>query len=101
MDLQRGTNISHWLSQSTRRGADRRGGFTHTDVRRLADLGFDHLRLPVDEEQMWDERGNREPEAWELMASFLDWCHADGLRVVVDLHILRASRSGTATTMPR
>jgi len=88
-EIRRGTNVSHWLSQSDRRGAERRGAFTRDDVRKLADLGLDHLRLPIDEEQMWNASGGREPEAWELMNAFLDWCDEAGLRAVVDLHILR------------
>lgn len=50
--LRRGTNISHWLSQSTRRGAKRREVFLRKDAAFLAGLGLDHLRLPVDEEHL-------------------------------------------------
>lgn len=57
--VKRGTNISHWLSQSDRRGDARREFFTQDDVRYLAGLGFDHLRIPVDEEQLFDEAANR------------------------------------------
>jgi len=88
--IQRGTNISHWLSQSKRRGAERRAWFTQPDVKRLADLGLDHLRIPIDEEQMWDEAGNPEPEAFDLLQAALDWCADVGLRAIVDLHILRS-----------
>jgi endoglucanase len=88
--IQRGTNISHWLSQSKRRGAERKAWFTEPDVKRLADLGLDHLRIPIDEEQMWDERGAPESEAFDLLHSALGWCDSAGLRAVVDLHILRS-----------
>jgi endoglucanase len=56
--VKRGTNISHWLSQSRNRGAERLNWFTKEDVAFLAGLGFDHLRIPIDEEQMWDASGN-------------------------------------------
>jgi endoglucanase len=88
--VRRGTNISHWLSQSKARGAERKAFFTQADVQRIADWGFDHLRLPIDEEQMWDEQGDRHAEAFELMGAALDWCAAAGLKVIVDLHILRS-----------
>jgi endoglucanase len=88
-EIRRGTNISHWLSQSDRRGQERRSFFTREDVRRIADWGFDHLRLPVDEEQLWDETGRREAEAFDLLEAGLDWCAEAGLRAIVDLHILR------------
>lgn len=85
-----GTNISHWLSQSDRRGPERKAFFTRDDVRRIADWGFDHIRLPVDEEQMWDPAARPEPEAFDLLDAALDWCEQAGLKVIVDLHILRS-----------
>ena len=87
--INRGTNISHWLSQSDKRGEARRASFTREDVDRIADWGFDHIRLPVDEMQMWDDSGAQEAEAFDLMDSALDWAEEAGLNVVVDLHILR------------
>jgi len=90
LEINRGTNISHWLSQSTARGADRRAWFTRDDVDRIAGWGFDHIRLPIDEEQMWADNGTRLAEAFELLGNAVDWCAAAGLRVVVDLHILRS-----------
>jgi len=59
-------------------------------MQRIAGWGFDHVRLPIDEEQMWDDAGGREVEAFDLLGQGLDWCAAAGLRVVVDLHILRS-----------
>ena len=96
--IQRGTNISEWLSQSGKRGLDRVNFFTEADARLIAQLGFDHIRLPIDEEQMWDEAGRRDPEAFSLLDAALDWCEQYGLRAVVDLHILRSHYFVTAAT---
>jgi endoglucanase len=87
--IRRGTNISHWLSQSDRRGKARATFFTRDDVKRIADWGFDHIRLPIDEQQMWNDKGVKEPEAFELMHAAIGWAADAGLKVVVDLHILR------------
>jgi endoglucanase len=100
LKIGRGTNISHWLSQSDRRGPERRAWFTQEDVRRIADWGFDHIRLPIDEEQMWDDAGRQNAEAFELMDSALDWAEQAGLNMIVDLHILR-SHCFTQTTEPK
>jgi endoglucanase len=89
-EVHRGTNVSEWLSQSARRGKERQAWFTRADVERIKSLGFDHVRLPVDEEQLWDSAGKPDAKAFGLLDSALDWVTAAGLRAIVDLHTLRA-----------
>ena len=88
--IKRGTNISHWLSQSDARGEERKNYFTEKDVKYLAGLGFDHLRIPIDEMQLWHENGEKDEEAFSLLQNALDWCAKYKLKAVVDLHILRS-----------
>ena len=88
-EVKRGVNISHWLSQSSDRGEVRVKKFTREDVKLIAEAGFDHIRIPIDEEQMFDETLKPEKEAFELLHNALAWCKEFDLRVVVDLHILR------------
>jgi len=89
--IKRGTNISHWLSQNNvDRGEARRLHIQEDDFARLDSLGFDHVRIPIDEVQFWDEEGNKLPEAWELLGNALDWARKYNMRAIVDLHIIRA-----------
>ena len=88
--IKRGTNISHWLSQSEQRGEARRLHIQEDDFARLEELGFDFVRIPIDEVQFWDEQGNKLPEAWELLKNALDWSKNHNLRAIVDLHIIRS-----------
>ncbi len=88
--ITRGTNIAHWLSQSEKRGIEREQFFTEKDIRFIDSIGFDHIRIPIDEEQMWDEKGMRHEDAFALLKNSLEWSRKAGLRVVVDLHILRS-----------
>lgn len=88
--ISKGINISHWLSQSSVRGENRKNFFTEADVKYLAELGFDHLRIPIDEEQMFTEEGKKEVEAFTLLHNALKWCYKYNLRAIVDLHILRS-----------
>ena len=88
--IKRGTNVSHWLSQSEERGEARRQHIQEDDFARLDSLGFDFVRLPIDEVQFWDEDGNKLPEAWELMTNAINWAEKHDLRVIVDLHIIRS-----------
>jgi endoglucanase len=89
-NIERGTNIAHWLSQSNRRGEERAEFFTRKDIAFIDSIGFDHIRLPIDEVQMWDENENRNDSAFHLLNECLTWCSEAGLRVVLDLHILRS-----------
>ncbi len=88
--IGRGTNVSHWLSQSEERGEARRLHIQEDDFARLDSLGFDFVRLPIDEVQFWDEDGNKLPEAWELMTNAINWAEKHHLRTIVDLHIIRS-----------
>lgn len=88
--IKRGTNLSHWLSQSEERGEARRQHIQEDDFERLHQLGFDFVRIPIDEVQFWDEQGNKLPEAWQLLQMALDYCHQYQLKAIVDLHIIRS-----------
>ena len=88
--IKRGTNISHWLSQSEQRGEARRLHIQEDDFAHLEELGFDFVRIPIDEVQFWDEDGKQLPEAWGLLNNALDWAKKHNLRAIVDLHIIRS-----------
>jgi len=88
--IHRGTNLSHWLSQSEERGEARQMHIQEDDFARLDSLGFDFVRIPIDEVQFWDEEGNKLPEAWDLLTFALDQCAKHHLRAIVDLHIIRS-----------
>ena len=88
--IRRGTNLSHWLSQSEERGEARKQHIQEDDFERLEQLGFDFVRIPIDEVQFWDEEGNKLPAAWELLTNALDLAQKHHLRAIVDLHIIRS-----------
>jgi len=84
--IKRGTNLSHWLSQSRVVGEERAQRVTEADIARISQLGFDHVRIPIDQSQFWDKEGNKLPEAWDLLTNALDLCRKYNLRALVDLH---------------
>ncbi len=88
--IRTGVNVSHWLSQSDKRGEERKNYITQADFDTIAAAGFDHVRIPIDEEQMWDSLGNKEPEAFELLHNAINWALGAKLRAIVDLHIIRS-----------
>ena len=88
--IRTGVNISHWLSQSKKRGEARREYITKADFDSIAVAGFDHVRIPVDEVQLWDSNGNKHEEAFDLLHDAIKWASENNLRVIVDLHIIRS-----------
>lgn len=86
-----GVNISHWLSQvgdATRN--IRESYFTEMDVVFIKSVGFDHIRLPIDEKELWDEAGEPIEPAWDYLDQALTWCMRNDLNVVLDLHVIRS-----------
>lgn len=96
-EVKKGINISHWLSQSGDRGEKRAKKFTREDVKFIAESGFDHLRIPIDEEQMFDENINPDKEAFDLLHNAIGWCKEFKLKVIIDLHILRSHHFNAET----
>lgn len=92
--IRRGTNLSHWLSQYA--GAPRDKFITEDDFRFIARSGFDHVRLPVDEKELWDEAGRPNEEIFGYLMKALGWARAHGLRVIVDLHTVRSHHFNAA-----
>lgn len=101
--ISRGTNLSHWLSQDFG-WHDREAWITQNDIQFIASCGFDHVRLPVDEHELWNEDGSRKEAAFGQMLSAIDWSRQAGLRVILDMHVLRshhfnASQEGGTNTL--
>jgi endoglucanase len=88
-EMRRGVNLSHWLSQCF--GWSPRATFiTERDIAFIASLGYDHVRIPIDEKELWAEDGTPSAEAFAYLTRCLDWCVKHKLKAVIDLHVLRA-----------
>lgn len=87
--IHRGVNLSHWLSQDF--GWEPKYTYINeADIRIIDSIGYDHVRIPIDEVEFWDDNGNPIDTAFQLLTSCLDWCQKYGLRAIVDLHIIRS-----------
>ncbi len=88
-EIHRGTNLSHWLSQDFK-WTSRDEWITENDIKYIASIGFDHVRLPIDEKEMWHEDNSPNEEAFAQLREGLKWIQDAGLRVILDLHTVRA-----------
>lgn len=93
--IRRGTNLSHWLSQDFG-WQPRSQWITEKDFAFIAQTGFDHVRLPIDEKELWREDGSQNEEAFALMLQAIGWARANNLRVIVDLHTVRTHHFNAA-----
>ncbi|HEY8993888.1 MAG TPA: cellulase family glycosylhydrolase [Lacunisphaera sp.] len=93
--IHRGTNLSHWLSQDFG-WQPRQQWITENDFRFIARAGFDHVRLPIDEKEMWRDDGTPNEDAFALMLRAIGWARANRLRVIVDLHTVRSHHFNAA-----
>lgn len=88
--LGRGVNLGGWLSQAPDDEAHRLAFVTQTDVQRIADWGFDNIRLPFDYPLICP--GNHIGSFREAGLAWIDralgWAEAAGLKVVLDMHSL-------------
>ncbi|RPI05382.1 MAG: glycoside hydrolase [Ignavibacteriae bacterium] len=88
-EIHRGVNLSHWLSQNF--GWSPKATFiTERDMKFIASIGYDHVRIPIDEAELWDTTGKQIDESFTYLTNCLDWCGKYKLRAIVDLHILRS-----------
>jgi endoglucanase len=101
-EIKKGVNLSHWLSQNF--GWSPKATFiTEKDIRFIDSIGYDHVRIPIDEQEMWDKSGKPIEESFNYLTQCLDWSAKYKLRTIVDLHIIRshyfnaANEGGTNT----
>ena len=85
--FQKGVNLGGWLSQFDRYDPAHFQSFiTEKDLKTIAALGFDHVRVPVDYIVLEDETGVLRPEGFAYLQNCLRWCEALDLRMIIDLH---------------
>lgn len=94
-DIERGVNLSHWLSQDF--GWEPKYAYINeNDIRFIDSIGYDHVRIPIDEQELWDDNGKQIDIAFENLLNCLDWCEKYGLKAIVDLHIIRSHHFNAA-----
>ncbi|MBO4805283.1 MAG: cellulase family glycosylhydrolase [Paludibacteraceae bacterium] len=99
-ELGNGVNVSHWLSQSPIRGEERAQMITKKDFDSIAAMGFKHVRLPIDEEQLFDEKGNTLADGMDLLHKAINWTLENNMNIIVDLHIVRSYHFNSENEKP-
>ena len=85
--FEKGVNLGGWLSQGSLDISHLDSFIKEDDIRYIKEMGCDHLRLPVDFENIYDEKTKKDnPVGYKYIDLCIEWCQRYGLNVVLDLH---------------
>ena len=84
--FMKGVNLGGWLSQCDY-SEDRLNNFIkEEDIKKIAELGFDHVRVPVDYNILEDNKGGYIESGFEHIAFAVNTARKYGLNLLLDLH---------------
>ena len=63
--FMKGVNLGGWLSQCTITDEHLNSFICEADVKKIADMGADHLRLPIDYSVIESEDGSDKPDGYK------------------------------------
>ncbi len=69
--------------------------FAEEDVARIAESGFDHVRLPINSRLLIDDDGDFIEAGFAMVDDTIRWCRAHRLWVLLDLHGAPGGQTGT------
>ena len=82
-----GVNLGGWLSQADGTTEEYFNTFiTEDDIRAIAQMGMDHVRLPVDYNWIETDDGEVIEAGYRHIDDCVRWCRAAGLNLLIDLH---------------
>ena len=84
--IRNGINISEWMERENSPYERLDTLFSHSKIDLLCSLGFDHIRIPVDETVLFDERLAYRSAELALLHDRIGYAIGKGLRVVLDFH---------------
>lgn len=84
----KGINLGGWISQCGNNYNDEHYStfITKDDIKNIASLGFDHVRLPIDYNVIQNDDGSFIESGFKYIDNCLEWCEEYKLNVVLDLH---------------
>lgn len=84
----RGINLGGWLSQCRNMTEEHLNTFiTEDDLKAIAEMGFDHVRLPVDYTAVETRDGAPIESGFRHVDDCVRWCAENGLHLLFDLHM--------------
>lgn len=83
----KGVNLGGWISQFPEYSEEHFNTFIQeSDIKRISEMGFDHVRVPVDYTVLETEDGDVIESGYQHITDCLIWCKKYGLHMVLDIH---------------
>jgi endoglucanase len=92
--ITQGINLNEWLEKKDLNLIQMDTLVTHEKIFLLKRLGFDHVRIPVSEGNLFDKDLNYRESMMETFLDRVDYCIANNVKVIIDLHVTRNHRFG-------
>ncbi len=86
LQLNRGINLGGFLSQCVHTTEHYDSFILPEDIKKIKDMGYDHVRLPIDYEVFQTEAGERIDEGFKRVHDIIGWIRDNELPVILDLH---------------
>ena len=99
MKLERGINLGGYLSQCVHNTEHYDAFIQEEDIRKIASMGFDHVRLAIDYEVLEDEYGRTREEGFAYVTRVVEW-PMDPPALAVIMVILKGSEPIAITSRP-
>lgn len=84
--FQKGVNLGGWLSQSSLAPEHLENFIHEEDLQRIASIGCDHVRLPIDYPLVETEDGLPIEKGYDYIDRCVAWCEKYNLNMILDLH---------------
>lgn len=84
--FMRGVNLGGWMSHEHHDPEHIARYITEEDFARIAAMGADHVRIPVDFEVFAATADGSEPVGYVYLDKAVAWCAKHGLHLMLDLH---------------
>jgi len=86
--MMKGINLGGWLSQCGEKYNENHYNtfITEEDIKKISDMGLDHVRVPVDYNVVQNEDGSFIESGFKHLDDCISWCKKYNLKMVLDLH---------------
>lgn len=84
--FQKGVNLGGWLSQGKLDKTHLDTFIVENDIKTISTWGVDHVRLPLDFENVETEDGQVIEAGYQYIENCIQWCRKYHLNLVLDLH---------------